>query len=81
MGVLGNGFTLTSSKGKCAVSNNVLTCAATVTDATIFTAVADKLAYNGVTDFYTASVPTGSVQAPVSVTQQATTLSIGWKSS
>ncbi|CAL8585010.1 Ribonuclease T2 precursor (RNase T2) [Xanthoria parietina] len=77
----GNGFTLTSSKGKCAVSNNVLTCAATVTDPTVFTAVADKLAYNGVTDFYTASVPTGSVQAPVSVTQQATTLSIGWKSS
>ncbi|KAL8886545.1 MAG: hypothetical protein Q9215_005767 [Flavoplaca cf. flavocitrina] len=77
----GDGFSLTSSKGKCAVSNSVLTCSASVTDPTIFTAVADKLAYDGATDFYTNSVPTGSVQAAISVQQQATTLSIGWKSS
>ncbi|KAL8647909.1 MAG: hypothetical protein Q9226_006234 [Calogaya cf. arnoldii] len=77
----GDGFTLTSSKGKCAVTNSVLTCASTVTEATVFTSVADKLAYNGATDFYTATIPTGSVQAPVSVEQQATTLTIGWKSS
>ena len=33
----GSGFTLTSSKGKCAVLNNVLTCASTVSTATVFT--------------------------------------------
>ncbi|KAL8765685.1 MAG: hypothetical protein Q9209_007323 [Squamulea sp. 1 TL-2023] len=76
----GSGFTLTSSKGKCAVANNVLTCASSVTAPTVFTTVNGKLAYNGITSFYTGSVPTGSVQASVSVTQQATTLTIGWKS-
>ncbi|KAL8691731.1 MAG: hypothetical protein Q9224_004109, partial [Gallowayella concinna] len=42
----GSGFTLTSSKGKCAVSNNVLTCGTSVTAATVFTTVNGKLAYN-----------------------------------
>ncbi|KAL8638154.1 MAG: hypothetical protein Q9228_004663 [Teloschistes exilis] len=77
----GSGFTLTSSKGKCAVANNVLTCASTVTAATVFSAVDGKLAYNGNTSFYTSSVPTGSTQASVSVAQQATALTIGWTAS
>ncbi|KAL9579278.1 MAG: hypothetical protein Q9212_005201 [Teloschistes hypoglaucus] len=77
----GSGFTLTSSKGKCAVANNVLTCASTVTTATVFSTVNGKLAYNGNTSFYTNSVPTGSTQASVSVAQQATTLTIGWTAS
>lgn len=34
---LGTGFTLTSSKGKCTVSNNVLTCASSVSTAATFT--------------------------------------------
>ncbi|KAL8917799.1 MAG: hypothetical protein Q9172_005688 [Xanthocarpia lactea] len=76
----GSGFSLTSSKGKCAVANSVLTCAASVTAPTIFTAVDGKLVYNGSSNFYTGSVPTGSIQAAVSVAQQATTLTIGWKS-
>ncbi|KAI4240970.1 MAG: hypothetical protein L6R40_004850 [Gallowayella cf. fulva] len=76
----GSGFTLTSSKGNCAVSNNVLTCGTSVTAPTVFTTVNDKLAYNGGTNFYTGSVPSGSTQASVSVTQQTTTLTIGWKS-
>ncbi|KAL9601259.1 MAG: hypothetical protein Q9219_002664 [cf. Caloplaca sp. 3 TL-2023] len=78
----GPGFTLTSSKGKCAVSNNVLTCSAAITAPTVFSSTADgKLAYNGSSSFYTGSVPTGSIQAAVSVAQQATTLTIGWKAS
>ena len=77
----GSGFTLTSSKGKCAVSNNVLTCSSSVTAATVFTSVGGKLAYNGSTNFYSGSVPTGSTQASVSVTKQATALTIGWTSS
>ncbi|KAI4182293.1 MAG: hypothetical protein L6R41_006076 [Letrouitia leprolyta] len=75
----GSGFTLTSSKGKCAVSNNVLTCAASITAPTVFTTMDGRLVYNGSSNFYTGSVPTGSVQASVSVTQQATSLTIGWK--
>lgn len=34
---LETGFTLTSSKGKCTVSNNVLTCASSVSTAATFT--------------------------------------------
>ncbi|KAL8937640.1 MAG: hypothetical protein Q9216_004331 [Gyalolechia sp. 2 TL-2023] len=77
----GTGFTLTSSKGKCAVSNNVLTCAASITAPTVFSTADGKLVYHGSSSFYTSSVPTGSVQASVSVMQQATALTIGWKGS
>ncbi|KAI4172565.1 MAG: hypothetical protein LQ346_008577, partial [Caloplaca aetnensis] len=75
----GSGFTLSSSKGKCAVASNVLTCSSSITAPTVFSASNGKLAYNGNTNFYTNSVPTGSIQAQVSVAQQATTLTIGWK--
>ncbi|KAL8992765.1 MAG: hypothetical protein Q9169_006859 [Polycauliona sp. 2 TL-2023] len=77
----GDGFTLTSSKGKCAVANSVLSCSATVTDPTVFTTVGGQLAYSGAVDFYTSTVPTGTLQAAVSVAKQATTLTIGWKGS
>ncbi|KAL9002580.1 MAG: hypothetical protein Q9188_004491 [Gyalolechia gomerana] len=77
----GTGFTLTSSKGKCAVSNDVLTCASTVTEPTVFSTMDGKLVYNGSSGFYTSSVPTGSIQASVSVVQQTTALTIGWKGS
>lgn len=33
----GNGFTLTSSKGKCAIQSTDLVCSSTVTTATVFT--------------------------------------------
>ncbi|KAL8967810.1 MAG: hypothetical protein Q9197_005225 [Variospora fuerteventurae] len=78
--VLGEGFTLSSSKGKCAVANDILTCAATVTDSTVFGTVDGKLAYDGLTSFYTEAVPTGTVQAPIAVVQKATVVEIGWKS-
>ncbi|KAL8718184.1 MAG: hypothetical protein Q9225_004646 [Loekoesia sp. 1 TL-2023] len=77
----GSGFTLTSSKGKCAVANNVLTCSSSVTAPTIFSTADGKLVYNGSSSFYTNSVPKGSTQASVSVIQQATSLTIGWKAS
>ncbi|KAI4141327.1 MAG: hypothetical protein L6R39_005397 [Caloplaca ligustica] len=78
--VSGSGFTLASSKGKCAVSNNILTCSSAVTAPTVFSTSNGKLVYNGSSTFYSSSVPTGSTQASVSVTQQATTLTIGWTS-
>ena len=74
----GSGFTLTSSKGKCAVSNNVLTCGSSVTTPTVFTSSNGQLAYAGSTAFYASAVPSGSTQASVSVSQQATSLTIGW---
>ncbi|KAL8926558.1 MAG: hypothetical protein Q9208_002885 [Pyrenodesmia sp. 3 TL-2023] len=76
----GSGFTLTSSRGKCAVANDVLTCSSSITSPTVFSTSNGKLAYSGSTSFFTGSVPTGSTQAQVSVAQQATTLTIGWRS-
>ena len=35
--VSGTGFTLSTSKGKCAIQSNNLICASTVTTATVFT--------------------------------------------
>lgn len=41
----GSGFTLTSSKGKCAVVSNVFTCASTVSTATVFTVCYAPISY------------------------------------
>lgn len=77
----GSGFTLTSSKGKCGVVNNVLTCGSSVSSATVFSNSNGNLAYNSSPSFYASSVPTGSTQAAVSTSQEATSLTITWKSS
>ncbi|MCJ1342614.1 ribonuclease T2-like [Peltigera leucophlebia] len=74
----GTGFTLTSSKGKCAVSNNVLTCASSVSTAATFTLIGGLLAYNGRTTWYASGVPSGSTQASISTTTLATSLTIQW---
>ncbi|KAL8725444.1 MAG: hypothetical protein Q9166_007338 [cf. Caloplaca sp. 2 TL-2023] len=90
----GKGTLPVSSGGKtngCIISGGTWyttgTCAsftaaasASVTAPTVFTTHDGKLLYNGNSSFYTSSVPTGSTQASVSVAQQATTLTIGWKS-
>ncbi|KAL9637974.1 MAG: hypothetical protein Q9164_001855 [Protoblastenia rupestris] len=76
----GSGFTLTSSKGKCAVQSNNLVCGTSVTTATVFTSNGGNLAHSGGVTWYSSSVPSGSVQATVSTAQRATSLTIGWKS-
>ncbi|KAI9707638.1 MAG: ribonuclease T2-like [Candelina mexicana] len=75
-----SGFTLTSSKGKCAISNGALTCASTVTTATVFTSAGANLAYNGATNFYADSVPSGSTQATIYSTSHPTAVTITWQS-
>lgn len=75
----GSGFTLASSKGKCAISNNALTCSSSVTTATVFAYDGTYLTYGGSSAFYTASVPTGSTQATVYITSKAVSLKITWQ--
>ncbi|MCJ1423103.1 ribonuclease T2-like [Sticta canariensis] len=77
----GSGFTLTSSKGKCAVLNNVLTCASTVSTATVFTLVDGHVAYNGNPTWYANGVPSGTTQATISATTLSTSLTIDFVAS
>ncbi|KAF6235470.1 hypothetical protein HO173_006153 [Letharia columbiana] len=77
----GSGFTLTSSKGLCAIQNADLVCASSVSTATVFTSSAGELAYAENPAFYASSVPSGSVQATVSTATLAQGLTITWKSS
>ncbi|PSR90324.1 ribonuclease T2-like protein [Coniella lustricola] len=60
----GSGFTMTSSKGSCEVSDDELTCASG-DSATTFTSVDGYLAYDGATTFYCDVVPSGSEQGYV----------------
>ncbi|KZV89341.1 ribonuclease T2 [Exidia glandulosa HHB12029] len=64
----GSGFTLTTSKGACAVSSGTLTCASG-NSASVFTAVTSGsrtlLAFNGSTAFSSDAVPSGTVQETV----------------
>ncbi|EJD37105.1 ribonuclease T2 [Auricularia subglabra TFB-10046 SS5] len=66
----GSGFTLTTSKGPCAVSSSTLTCASG-NSASVFTAVSSGgktlLAFNGSTTFSSDAVPSGTTQQKVFV--------------
>ena len=75
----GSGFTLTSSKGACGVSNNALTCGSGV-ESTVFTSSGGALATGGSSSFYADSVPSGSTQATVTTTSDNTKLTITWES-
>ncbi len=76
-----DGFTLTSSKGLCAVQDGKLTCAAGVTEGSTFSADGSDLSFNGTSSFHADAVPTGSVQAPVYVSADghAVELTIEWQ--
>nr|POE48895.1 ribonuclease t2-like [Quercus suber] len=77
----GSGFTLTSSKGKCAISSGALTCSSSVSSGTVFTADGNSLVYNGGETFYADSVPSGSSQSTVyTSSSHSTSLSIQWQS-
>ena len=75
----GSGFTLSSSKGNCAISNGALTCASSVSTATIFTASSNNVAYSGSTAFYASSIPSGSTQATVYTESKPVSLTISWQ--
>jgi ribonuclease T2 len=76
--VSGSGFTLTTSKGACEVSDGTLTCASG-NSATIFNAINGYLAYDDSIDFYTDAVPTGSTQATISTSSGSVTVNFEWE--
>lgn len=71
------GFTLTSSKGPCAVTGGSLTCGSGVQAGT-FSAQGSKLAYDGSAVFSAAKVPTGSDQEIVAAGSGAVNIEISW---
>jgi ribonuclease T2 len=77
----GDGFTLTSSKGKCAVQNDVFSCASSIETATVFTADGSDLEYDDSTTFYADAVPSGSTQGKVytSADGHDVSLTIQWQ--
>ena len=75
----GEGFTLSSSKGPCAMVGGSFSCAAGQTAGT-FTSVGGKLATEGNAKFFAASVPSGSTQVAVQTASASQEISIGWKS-
>ncbi|KAK3062586.1 hypothetical protein LTS18_003753, partial [Coniosporium uncinatum] len=75
----GDGFTLSSSKGKCAISGGVLTCASSVSAATVFTSVDGKLAADGASEFYADAVPAGSTQQKVYTGSHAVEVEFVWQ--
>lgn len=76
----GETFTLSTSKGSCAISaaDASLSCASTVTTPSSFGFDGTYLTYSGSNVFYAAAVPTGSVQGVVYASAQAVTLQITW---
>ncbi|KAG8965755.1 ribonuclease T2-like [Tulasnella sp. 419] len=79
----GNGFILTSSKGKCAIVSGALSCDSSVSSATVFTATSSSgkllLTYGGSTAFTADSVPSGTTQVTLysgSARSQDVTLAI-----
>lgn len=78
----GDGFTLASTKGKCAVLNGALSCAASVTDATVFEAKDTVLSFDGNSTFFADGVPRGWKQGTVYVAEEghSTDLTITWQS-
>ncbi|KAK4960339.1 Ribonuclease T2 precursor (RNase T2) [Elasticomyces elasticus] len=61
----GDGFTLSSSKGRCGIVSGALTCSSAVSSATVFSADGTTLAYDGASTFYADSVPSGTTQGTV----------------
>ena len=77
----GSSFTLSSSKGKCAVQNSALTCASTVTSATAFGYDGTYLTHDQSNTFYADSVPSGTTQGSVYTASKGVSLQISWSPS
>ncbi|CAG8972130.1 hypothetical protein HYALB_00008135 [Hymenoscyphus albidus] len=79
----GDGFTLTSSKGPCAMIANSFSCAVTNTAGEVFTNLNGSLAYAASSTFYAAAIPTGSVQQKIytqgNTTSNAVEVSFVWQ--
>lgn len=76
----GDGFTLSSSKGNCAISDGALTCASSISSGTVFGANGSTLTYEDGETFYADTVPSGSTQATVYTDDgHDTSLTIQWQ--
>ena len=76
-----NGFTLTSSKGKCGIVGGALSCDSTVTTATGFTNLNGNLAAGGNANWSADQVASGSTQQTVYAGgDHSTTFTITWQS-
>ncbi|KAF7547184.1 hypothetical protein G7046_g9085 [Stylonectria norvegica] len=74
----GSSFALSTSKGKCAVQNSVLTCASSVSAATSFGYDGSYLTYGSSNLFYAATSPAGTTQTVVYTTSKAISLQMSW---
>ncbi|KAI7014820.1 hypothetical protein KC355_g4547, partial [Hortaea werneckii] len=74
-------FTLTSSKGNCAISDGALTCGSSVSSGTTFSSDGSRLVYNGGDTFYADGVPSGTTQGTVYTDDSShdTSLTIQWQ--
>lgn len=78
----GSTFTLTTSKGKCAVqSDTSLTCGASVSAASSFGYDGTYLTYDGESTFYATSLPSGTEQGIVYTTSKDVSLQVTWTAS
>jgi ribonuclease T2 len=74
------GFTLSSSKGKCAIVGGALSCASSVTSATGFTSISGNLAAGGNQMWSADAVASGSTQQTVYAGgDHANTFTIKWQ--
>ncbi|KAM0327016.1 hypothetical protein ACHAQA_006139 [Verticillium albo-atrum] len=75
----GGSFTLSSSKGSCAIQeNSALLCGASVSSGSAFGYDGTYLTYGGSSAFYAAEVPAGTAQGAVLTKAAAITLQFTW---
>lgn len=76
----GSGFTLSSSKGNCGISDGIFSCSSSATS-TVFTAVGSYLEASDSIIFSTDTTPTGSTQGTVYTgSTHAVKLALEWES-
>ena len=75
----GSGFTLTSSKGPCAVTSGVFGCASG-NKAEVFTQAGGLLASGGDAKWYADSTPSGTTQVQVKTGSASQTITVAWAS-
>lgn len=71
-------FTLTTSKGNCGIVGTSLSCGTGVTTPSSFGYDGTYLTYSGLSTFYAAAVPTGTVQGTVYTIPMAVSLQATW---
>jgi len=75
-----DGFTLSSSKGNCAIASGALSCGSSVSSGTVFSADGSTLVYSGNETFYADGTPSGTKQVAVYADSgHSTSLTIEWQ--